>query len=159
MTVARNDFCHVFRASGASALLAMLIASTAAMAMPPPPERTGVAAVLLSNGCPTIVDEVVRAYDSPIIRFDAKAGDLLRLRLEDPAMPLEFNLEDTAGQFMVAGLGFGSGDARLILPATGVYQLRVLMSGDAARTGRQIPFRLRLARTPAGTDGVCPDQR
>ncbi len=144
---------------GPGILAALLLAPQAAMAVPPPPERADVGVVLLSNGCPTVVEDIVKAYDSPVMQLDVKAGDLLWLRLDEPAAQLEFNLTDADGRSIVAGVGFGSGDARILIPVTGAYSLRVLMSGDAARTGRQIPFRLRITRLPAGEDQVCPADR
>lgn len=142
---------------GGASLAGCVLAFVAlpADAIPPPPDRPLQTIVFPGNGCSILVEGSVLAYDQPVFAFSGRSADLLRLMLVNPDPALEFNLETASGLVVAAGIGFGSGDAQLRLPESGVYHLRVLIDGNAARHGRKANFQLRLAKGPNGELSNC----
>jgi len=91
-----------------------------------------------------VVHDTVRAYQSVPVTFHARAGDRLLLRLVDGEQVLVLGMEAPSGWVWFSGARPGPDGLELRLGETGLQRLRVLMSADAARTGRTANFELGL---------------
>jgi hypothetical protein len=117
-------------------------------AVPPPPPHPLVKVELHPDGSERVVNNEVRAYRQVPLAFEASTGDELLLWLTDSGGLLVLDLEAPSGQRWIQGARPGTDGLRLLLAETGVYRLYVVMSGDAARTGRKAAFQLRLRLRP-----------
>jgi len=127
-------------------LVATLALATAvpAMAVPPPPPRGEVSAELAPNGPEQVVRDTVRAYQPVPVSFAAMAGDRLLLRLKDAERVLVLQLDAPSGLPWISGVQPGPDGIDLWFTQSGVHRLLVLMSADAARSGRAASFELGL---------------
>jgi len=91
-----------------------------------------------------IVEDEVRAYQYVPLSFHASAGDELLLSMATGEHPLVLDLEAPSGLRWIVGASPGPDGMRLRMMETGVHRLYVVMSSDAARTGRTAGFRLGL---------------
>ncbi len=123
---------------------AALGAMSAAWAVPPPTVRPDVAVELTPNGPEHVVRDTVRAYQPVSVSFAAHAGDRLLLRLKDAERVLVLQVDAPSGLPWISGVVPGPDGTDLWLAQTAVYRLLVLMSADAARTGRAASFELGL---------------
>jgi hypothetical protein len=124
-----------------SAAIALL---APAWAVPPPPAREDRVLDLAGNGPEQVVRDTVRAYQSVPLSFHAQAGDRLLLRLVDSEQVLVLGMESPSGWVWLSGAKPGPDGLELRLGETGQQRLRVLMSADAARSGRAASFELGL---------------
>jgi len=122
----------------------VLAVSTPAWAVPPPPAREDLVLDLQGNGPELVVRDTVRAYQAVPVSFHAQAGDLLLLRLIDSSQVLVLGMEAPSGWIWLTGARPGPDGLELQLGETGWQRLRVLMSADAARSGRAASFELGL---------------
>lgn len=127
-------------------LVATLAFATAvpATAVPPPPPRTELSVELAPNGPEQMVRDTVRAYQPLPMSFAAMAGDRLLLRLKDAERVLVLQLDAPSGLPWISGVQPGPDGIDIWFAQTGVYRLLVLMSADAARSGRAASFELGL---------------
>lgn len=125
-------------------LLVGLSAMPPASAIPPPPERQAVTLGLPPDGREIVVEDEVRAYQFFPLDFAAQAGDQLLLRLSDAENLLVVHLQGPSGVLLVQGAQSGPDGLWLFLPEAGAYRLNIVMSGDAARTGKATRFQLKL---------------
>lgn len=127
-------------------LVATLAFATAvpATAVPPPPPRPEAFVELAPNGPEQVVRDTVRAYQPVPMSFAAMAGDRLLLRLKDAEHVLVLQLDAPSGLPWISGVQPGPDGIDLWFAQTGVHRLLVLMSADAARTGRAANFELGL---------------
>ena len=127
-------------------LVATLALATAipATALPPPPPRTELSVELAPNGPEQMVRDTLRAYQPLPMSFAAVAGDRLLLRLKDAERVLVLQLDAPSGLPWISGVQPGPDGIDIWFQQTGVYRLLVLMSADAARTGRTANFELGL---------------
>jgi len=88
--------------------------------------------------------DTVRAYQGVPVSFAAQAGDPLLLRLKDADRVLVLQLDAPSGLPWISGVQPGPDGIDLWFAQTGVHRLLVLMSADAARAGRAVPFELGL---------------
>jgi hypothetical protein len=86
----------------------------------------------------------VRAYQPVPVSFPATAGDRLLLRMKDAERVLVLQLDAPSGLPVISGVQPGPDGIDIWFAQTGMYRLLVLMSADAARTGRAATLRLRL---------------
>ena len=121
-----------------------LAAMSAAWAVPPPTVRPDVAVELTPNGPEHVLRDTVRAYQPVSVSFAAQAGDRLLLRLKDAERVLVLQLDAPSGLPWITGVVPGPDGIDLRYADTAVYRLLVLMSADAARTGRAVSFELGL---------------
>lgn len=126
-----------------AALLALVLAMPVA-AVPPPPPLAERELVLTAGGPEQPLRDTVRAYQGLPVVFEARAGDVLQVRLADASGLLVLQLDPPDGLPWFSGAKPGPDGLRLTLGASGRYRLVVLMSGDAARSGRALPFELGL---------------
>ena len=113
-------------------------------AVPPPPPLPVEKVELPPDGSERVVNNEVRAYRQVPLAFEASAGDELILWLKDTETQLVLDVEAPSGLRWIQGAKPGADGLRLRLPETGTYRLSVVMSSDAARTGRKARFQLRL---------------
>jgi len=142
-----SDPVDMRRRSAGRCVLAVATAlgmSTGAFAVPPPPARADVALALASNGPESTVRDTVRAYQAVPVAFVAQAGDRVLIRLEDAARVLVLGLEAPSGQPWMSGARPGPDGLELRIVEPGVHRIVVLMSSDAARSGRAASFELGL---------------
>ena len=138
--VARSHM-RVSRQLVAAAVLGVL---SAAWAVPPLTVRPDVAVELTPNRPEHVVRDTVRAYQPVSVSFAAQAGDRLRLRLKDADRVIVLQLDVPAGLPWNSGVVPGPDGIDLQFADAAVYRLLVLMSADAARTGRAAGFELGL---------------
>ena len=127
-------------------LVATLALATAvpAAALPPPPPRAEVAVELAPNGPEHVLRDTVRAYQPVPLSFAAMAGDRLLLRLKDAERVLVLQLDAPSGLPWISGVQPGPDGIDVWFTQSGVHRLLVLMSADAARSGRAASFELGL---------------
>lgn len=127
-------------------LVATLALATAvpATAVPPPPPRTELSVELAPNGPEQVLRDTVRAYQPVPLSFAAMAGDRLLLRLKDAEHVLVLQIDAPSGLPWISGVQPGPDGIDIWFAQTGMYRLLVLMSADAARTGRAASFELGL---------------
>ena len=113
-------------------------------AVPPPPERAELSVDLLPNGPEQVLRDTVRAYQPVPVSFAVRAGDRLLLRLEDAERVLVLQLDAPSGLPWISGVVPGPDGIDMGFAQAGVHRLLVLMSADAARTGRAASFELGL---------------
>jgi len=113
-------------------------------AVPPPPPRAERLLELVPNGQEQWVRDTVLAYQPAPVSFAAQAGDRLLLRLKDAERVLVLQVEAPSGLPWISGVVPGPDGIDLWLTQTAVYRLLVLMSADAARSGRAASFELGL---------------
>lgn len=126
------------------AVTAALGVATAALAVPPPPARPDVALTPVSNGPEAVLRDTVRAYQVVPVAFAAQAGDRVLLRMEDATNVLVLGLEAPSGVVWLSGARPGPDGLEWRVVETGVHRVVVLMSSDAARSGRAASFELGL---------------
>lgn len=145
-TAASRCLSRCLRPSGLGPLIAatVLAVSLPAWAVPPPPDREDLVLDLQGNGPEQVVRDTVRAYQSVPVSFHAKTGDRLLLRLVDGEQVLVLGMEGPSGWVWLSGAKPGPDGLELRLGETGQQRLRVLMSADAARSGRAASFELGL---------------
>lgn len=133
----------------AVAALAALSMVGPASAVPPPPEAE-IAIGLPEDQCRVPIVGTVRAYAQPVYGLRITEPTVLRVLAgtPDPALLLDVEHGDTPDDLrpVATGVGLAGGDVRIALPAAGAYRIRLLMTGDAARSGRRIDYRLSLSR-------------
>jgi hypothetical protein len=131
-------------------VLAAMWAVAPAAAVPPPPTEEQIAVSLPDSQCRVPIVGTVRAYAQPVHGLRIPGPTVLRVLADSPDPALLFDIEhgDTPDDLrpVATGVGLAGGDVRIALPAAGAYRLRLLMTGDAARTGRHIEYRLSLSR-------------
>lgn len=134
----------------AAGVLAAMWTVGPAAAVPPPPTEGEIAVSLPDSQCRVPVVGTVRAYAQPAYGLRITEPTVLRVLADkpDPALLLDIEHSETAEDLrpVATGVGLAGGDVRIALPAAGAYRLRLLMTGDAARSGRQIDYRLSLSR-------------
>ena len=138
-------------------LAAAAVLGSAAAAVPPPPPLRETILALPADQCRLALTGVVRAYAQPAYLFEVSSGTVVRLLAERPDPALLFDLERADGAPVAMGAGLAGQDVRVALPAPGRYRLRLLITGDAARIGRQVGFRLSLSRAPESGAAECRD--
>lgn len=145
-----------------SAILCGTMAASAAApagAVPPPVLLVDQPIALPSNQCAVALRGVVRAYAAPTFVLDLATPTVLRVLSvgADPALLIDLEHSRTASeQFpVVMGAGLAGGDIRAGVAVPGRYRLRVLMTGDAARTGRSIDFHINLSRALESGAAEC----
>lgn len=145
-TAASRCLSRCLRPSGLGPLIAatVLAVSLPAWAVPPPPDREDLVLDLQGNGPEQVVRDTVRAYQSVPVSFHAQTGDRLLLRLVDGEQVLVLGMEGPSGWVWLSGAKPGPDGLELRLGETGQQRLRVLMSADAARSGRAASFELGL---------------
>jgi len=121
-----------------------IVSSAPALAVPPPPPRADLALMLTPNGSEQVVRETVRAYQPVPVSFAARAGDRLLVRFEDDDRVLVLQVEAPSGLPWFSGVMPGPDGIDLWFEQAGVYRLLVIMSADAARSGRSANFELGL---------------
>ena len=126
------------------AATAALSAAAPAHAVTPPTPRAELAVALTPNGPEQVVLETVRAYQPVPLSFAVQAGDRLLIRLEDDDRVLVLQIDAPSGMPWFSGAMPGPDGIDLWFATAGVYRLLVLMSADAARTGRAATFELGL---------------
>lgn len=118
------------------------------------------ALTLPASQCRVPLSGTVRAYSQPVYGFAVDAPTIIRVLAEapDPALliDVEHNDSDNDIRPVVTGAGLAGSDVRIALPAAGRYRLRVLMTGDAARKGSNIAYRLSLSRALESGAPECP---
>lgn len=124
---------------------ALAVVAVVAVAVPPPPEREPRMLDLAVGESNRVADEV-RAYDHPVLMFDAQAGDCLLLRLEDPSTSLSLALEAPSGMLVLQGARPAADGMQACLGESGRWRIRVPMDADAARSGARAGFALLLER-------------
>ena len=144
--VVSSDGALRWRTAGLSLLVAAtaLGAVASASAVPPPTARPDVVVELTPGGPEQVVRDTVRAYQPVPVTFRAQAGDRLLLRLVDGEGVLVLGTEAPSGLIGMHGARPGPDGLLLRLDETGAHRLLVLMSADAARTGRAASFELGL---------------
>jgi hypothetical protein len=115
-----------------------------ARAVPPPPPRADLTVDLVPNGPERRVLDTVRAYQPVPVSFAAQAGDRLLLSLKDSERVLVLQLDAPSRLPWISGVQPGPDGIDLWFTQTGVHRLLVLMSADAARSGRAASFELGL---------------
>jgi hypothetical protein len=125
--------------------VAALSAIPVARAVPPPPDREP-RVLTLAPGKAERVEDRVLAYDHPVFAFDARTGDRLLLRLDDPTATLLLAIEAPSGALVLDGARPAKGGLQMLLSETGRWRASVLMEGDAARVGTRAAFTLTLER-------------
>jgi hypothetical protein len=138
-----------FRPLGAvrRGLLVATVALTTAVsanAVPPPPSRAEQSIDLTPNGPEQVLRDTVRAYQPMAVSFAAMAGDRLLLHLNDPGRVLVLQIDAPSQSPWISGMQPGPDGIDIWFAQTGVYRILVLMSADAARTGRAANFDLGL---------------
>ena len=119
-------------------------AAIPAGAVPPPPPRASLSVDLVPNGLEQVVQDTVRAYQPVPVTLAALAGDRLLLRLLDDERVLVLQIEAASELPWISGAVPGPGGIEMRFTQTGVYRILVLMSANAARTGREANFELGL---------------
>jgi hypothetical protein len=125
-------------------VLVALAFSVVAVAIPPPPPRSAEQLDLPADGSERSVSGEVRAYQAVPVEFVATAGDELILVLTEDARLLVLDFEAPSGLRWIQGARPSADGLRLRLPETGRHQIEVVMTGDAARTGKRATFKLGL---------------
>lgn len=125
--------------------VAGLFATQVAQAIPPPPDREP-RVLTLAPGTTVRVEDGVLAYDHPVFAFDARKGERLLVRLDDPTRTLVLALEAPSGAMVLDGARPGADGLQMLLNETGRWRASVLMEGDAARVGGRAVFTLTLER-------------
>ena len=115
-----------------------------AQAVPPPPARAELLLELEPNGQESRVLDTVRAYQPVPMSFAVQAGDRLLLSLKDTERLLVLQVDVPPGLPWISGVVPGPDGIDLWFAQSGIYRLVVLMSADAARTGRAASFELGL---------------
>lgn len=150
-----------FSAGHAMVTAALLTGAGGAVAVPPPPPYQDVPLSLPANQCRLRIDGTVRAYSQPVYGFSVEGPTVLRVLAPgaDPALLIDLEHNDSGSDVrpVVAGAGLAGGDIRIAIPAAGRYRLRVLMTGDAARNARSIPYAISLSRAMDSGAAPCPD--
>ncbi len=118
--------------------------SVVAVAIPPPPPRSAEQLDLPADGSERSVSGEVRAYQPVPVEFAGSAGDELILLLTEDARLLVLDFEAPSGLRWIQGARPSTDGLRLLLPETGRYRIDVVMTGDAARTGKRAAFTLGL---------------
>ncbi len=113
-------------------------------AVPPPPPLAEQLLALVPNGQEQWVPGTVRAYQPVPVSFAVMAGDRLLLRLKDAERVLVLQFDAPSGLPWISGVVPGPDGADIGFAQAGVYRLLVLMSADAARSGRAASFELGL---------------
>jgi hypothetical protein len=121
-----------------------LVTAVPASAIPPPPPQAELSVDLAPNGPEHVLRDTVRAYQPVSLGFAAMAGDRLLLRLTDAERVLVLQLDAPSGLTVISGVQPGPDGIDIWFAQTGMYRLLVLMSADAARTGRAASFELGL---------------
>ena len=140
----RKDFYRYAAGHWLLAAACVLGAAAPARAVPPPPPRAELSVDLVPNGPEQWVLDTVRAYQPVPVSFAAQAGDRLLLRLKDGERVLVLQLDTPSGLPWISGVLPGPDGIDIWFAQTGVHRLLVLMSADAARTGRAANFELGL---------------
>ena len=125
--------------------IAGLFVAQVAHAIPPPPDREP-RVVTLAPGRAVRLEDRVLAYDHPVFAFDARTGERLLLRLDDPTSTLMVALEAPSGARVLDGARPVAGGLQMLLNETGRWRVSVLMDGEAARQGAHASFALSLER-------------
>lgn len=140
-------------------LAVAVLAAASANAVPPPVPLAETLVVLPPDQCAIGLQGVVRAYAAPVFAFDVAAPTVLRIvsTASDTALLVDIEADrgDAAPWPVVTGAGLAGGDIRIGIAAAGRYRLRVLMTGDAARTGRAFDFRIALSRALESDAAEC----
>ena len=137
---------HRIRLATLTALqVAGLFSMQAAQAIPPPPDREP-RVLTLAPGTTVRVEDRVLAYDHPVFAFDARKGERLLVRLDDPTGTLVLALEAPSGAMVLDGARPGADGLQMLLNETGRWRASVLMEGDGARVGGRAVFTLTLER-------------
>ena len=137
---------HRIRLATLTALqVAGLFSMQAAQAIPPPPDREP-RVLTLAPGTTVRVEDRVLAYDHPVFAFDARKGERLLVRLDDPTRTLVLALEAPSGAMVLDGARPGADGLQMLLNETGRWRASVLMEGDGARVGGRAVFTLTLER-------------
>lgn len=143
-------------------LLAAAILPRPAGAIPPPPPAADSGFALPDDQCPVPPAGTVRAYAQPVHGVTLAAPTVLRLLADrpDPALLIDIEHADGTvdGRVVASGVGLGGGDVRIALPAAGRYRRRVVMIGDAARTGRQIAYRISVSQAMESGAPPCANK-
>jgi hypothetical protein len=121
-----------------------LTTTGSASAVPPPPPRAEQSVDLTPNGPEQVLRDTVRAYQPMAVSFAAMAGDRLLLRLKDPGRVLVLQIDAPSQLPWISGMQPGPDGIDIWFAQSGVYRILVLMSADAARTGRAANFDLGL---------------
>jgi hypothetical protein len=119
-------------------------AAVPAGALPPPLPRAEVSVDLVPNGQGQQVLDTVRAYQPLPLSFAVQAGDRLLLSMKDSKRVLVLQLAGPSGLPWISGVQPGPDGIDIWFAQTGMYRLLVLMSADAARSGRAADFELGL---------------
>ncbi len=137
-------------------LLPVLAAVAApALAVPPPTEQVSQTLVLPDTQCRISATGTVRAYSAAQFTLPIKAPTVLRILPGNEEPDLYVDIERADGSLLLGGAGLSSGDLRIALPA-GQYRLRIGMRAEAARSGRQIDFKLMLQHGLESAAPACP---
>jgi hypothetical protein len=136
---------RILQAGLAALLLAGVVTARSAEAIPPPPEREA-RRLRLTPGRVLRVEDRVLAYDHPVFSFEARAGERLLLRLDDPGSTLMLALEAPSGARVLEGARPAAGGMAMLLNESGRWRAVVQMEGDAARSGARAGFALTLER-------------
>jgi hypothetical protein len=97
-----------------------------------------------AGGPERVVRDEVRAYQYVPLTLHADAGDELLLWLSDRDGLLVLDVQAPSGLRWLTGARPGPDGMVMRLIEAGDYRLAVVMSGDAARTGKAAAFELRL---------------
>lgn len=124
--------------------LSVLLGSAAspAGAVPPPPPRAVQAVALRADLCRVEIAGTAMPYSPSQYEFAGKAGTTLQLALTAPDPDLLFDLRSADGRLDIGGAGFGAGDVRIRLPASGVYRLSVAAFDRPHWASRRAEFRI-----------------
>ncbi|WP_164155814.1 hypothetical protein [Sandarakinorhabdus rubra] len=136
------------------------LSASAVSAVPPPPQAQELAITLPANQCRQPLSGTVRAYAQPVHGLVVDGPTVLRVLADDPdpALLIDVTHNDDEADLrpVVTGAGLAGTDLSIALPAAGRYRLRVLITGDAARRGRSIAYRLSLSRAMESGAPECP---
>ena len=139
----------------AAALALLLGLADPAGAVPPPVPRDAQTVDAAPNGPELVLQDTVRPYQPVELLLQARTGDRLLLRLDNPSRVLVLQLEAPGGQAVLDGAVPGPDGLVWQLAHEGLHRVRVAVSGDAARSGRSASFTLglRLRRDGAVAPG------
>lgn len=143
-------------------MIAMLVVgagATPGAATPPPPPAESIVIRLPADQCRVPLSGTVRAYAQPVYDLQIPDPTIVRILAAgvDPALLVDFEHADDHSDLrpVATGVGLAGGDVRIAVPTAGRYRLRILMTGDAARTGRSIGYRLDVGRAMESGAAAC----